>query len=91
LCSQSGYLLGEATVIAETAQPDALVVRLADGPGVALAPVVIPTHPPIVCRIFSEKSAGRIAAGSLDITHPEQKTKGVTIRWRYCITPFGHP
>jgi len=93
LCTESSYILGVAhqSATIENLQPHSLVVQMPGGPGIEISPVQVPENPPTACRVLDEDSVRKIVAGSSGSSRPNATNKGISVRWRYRIAPFGHP
>lgn len=93
LCTESSYILsvGHESASVENLQPHSLVVQMHGGPAIEISPVQVPENPTTACRVLDEDSVRKIVAGSSGVTRPNATNKGISIRWRYRIAPFGHP
>jgi hypothetical protein len=89
--AKSHYLLaGDDSVISLQRHADSLVASRGTV-GVEIKPVLIPGNPASDCRMVDEGAVRRIVAGCFEAPVSGGCGRGVSVRWRYQMTPVGSP
>jgi hypothetical protein len=89
--TQSHYLLaGDGSAISVQQRPGSFIVLRAAG-GVEIKPMTIPGNSPGECRTVNGGAVRRIVTGCFQPSVSGGCGRGVSVRWRYQMTPVGSP
>jgi hypothetical protein len=87
---KSHYLLADDSAITVEQRADSLIVSRGTA-GIEIKPVAIPGNPPGTCRIMAAGTVRRVVAGCFEVPVSGGCGRGVSVRWRYQMTPAGSP
>jgi hypothetical protein len=85
------YLLVNDDSAIDIAQRAGSLIVLRDAGGIEIKPVTIPGNPPGECRSIDDGAVRRIVAGCFEAPMSGGCGRGVSVRWRYQMTPVGSP
>jgi hypothetical protein len=88
--AKSHYFLADDAAVVIEQKADSLIVSRGTA-GVEFSPVIIPGNPPGECRMEAGAAVRRIVAGCFEAPVSGGRGKGVSVRWRYQMTPVGSP